>query len=176
MNCFHRLTGTLLKGGLSQASLATSAESILLDYLSANRKPRDRRSPWRGWAFSQKQSSLITRAVLSEAFFAHSAQSGIAGSPPTITTEGLQISKQGTIAKKLARIREYLDSGHTYQVNFTDRIYGGVDSEPLEIYQTLLRQQPVPFAAYLNRPSGAILSFSPELFYRVSNERSRPVR
>jgi para-aminobenzoate synthetase / 4-amino-4-deoxychorismate lyase len=87
--------------------------------------------------------------------------------PLTLTTEGLQISEHDYGAR-LTRIREYLGSGDTYQVNFTDRICGSIDCEPLEIYQALIQQQPVPFAAYLNRPSGAILSFSPEMFYRVS--------
>jgi para-aminobenzoate synthetase/4-amino-4-deoxychorismate lyase len=87
--------------------------------------------------------------------------------PLAITTEGLEISRQDYGAR-LGVIREYLEAGDTYQVNFTDRIRGSAEAEPLEIYQTLLRQQPVPFAAYLNRPGGAILSFSPEMFYRVS--------
>jgi para-aminobenzoate synthetase / 4-amino-4-deoxychorismate lyase len=91
----------------------------------------------------------------------------IANQSPIITADGLEISKE-EYGGKLSRIREYLNAGHTYQVNFTDRIRGDVNAEPLAIYETLLQQQPVPFAAYLNRPSGAILSFSPELFYRVS--------
>ncbi len=84
-----------------------------------------------------------------------------------ITTGGLQISPED-YSEKLAHIREYLSAGHTYQVNFTDRISGATDSEPLAIYETLLRQQSVPFAAYLSSPHGTILSFSPEMFYRVS--------
>lgn len=105
------------------------------------------------------------------------AASQIASRSPAVTTEGLEISKHDYSAR-LARIREYLDAGHTYQVNFTDRICGSVDSEPLELYQALLRQQPVSFAAYLNRPAGALLSFSPEMFYRVSQGKitARPMK
>jgi para-aminobenzoate synthetase / 4-amino-4-deoxychorismate lyase len=96
---------------------------------------------------------------------------------PVIISEGLQIGEQD-YSERLARIREYLDAGHTYQVNFTDRICGSTGSEPLEVYRSLLRQQPVPFAAYLNAPSGTILSFSPEMFYRVSGDNisARPMK
>ncbi|WP_142988327.1 aminodeoxychorismate synthase component I [Granulicella rosea] len=67
----------------------------------------------------------------------------------------------------LARIHEYLHAGDTYQVNFTDKVVGSTEAEPLAVYRTLLRQQPVPFAAFLNCAAGPILSFSPELFYRT---------
>lgn len=88
----------------------------------------------------------------------------------TIFTDGLEISKTAYISR-IERIHEYLREGHTYQVNFTDRVRGSTDSAPLPVYETLLRQQPVPFAAYLNRPHGALLSFSPELFFRLFNDQ-----
>jgi para-aminobenzoate synthetase/4-amino-4-deoxychorismate lyase len=89
--------------------------------------------------------------------------------PAAIAVEGLQISRQD-YAEKLTRIHEYLSAGDTYQVNFTDRICGTTDASPLAVYETLLCEQPVPFAAFMNSPYGAILSFSPELFYRVRHK------
>lgn len=94
-----------------------------------------------------------------------------------IIAEELQISRKD-YAEKLARIHEYLSAGHTYQVNFTDRVCGLTNEEPLSVYETLLRQQPVPFAAYVNSPYQTILSFSPELFYRLSRGEisARPMK
>ena len=87
-----------------------------------------------------------------------------------VTTDGLQISREDYGAA-LARIYEHLDAGDTYQVNFTDRVTGRTDSAPLAVYETLLRQQPVSFAAFVNRAEGPLLSFSPELFFRTTQGR-----
>ncbi len=84
-----------------------------------------------------------------------------------ISTDGLRISRHDyDIA--LGRIHQYLQAGDTYQVNFTDKVDGHTTSGPLAVYETLLRQQPVSFAAFLNDPTGPLLSFSPELFYRTA--------
>ena len=87
-----------------------------------------------------------------------------------IITDGLQISREDYGAA-LARIHQHLDAGDTYQVNFTDRVTGHTSSGPLAVYETLLRQQPVPFAAFINRTEGPLLSFSPELFFRTTQGR-----
>lgn len=71
----------------------------------------------------------------------------------------------------IARVQEYLQAGHSYQVNFTDRVLGRMLGTPLSLYQSLLMSQPVPFAAYVNGPAGAILSLSPEMFYRTAHGR-----
>lgn len=86
---------------------------------------------------------------------------------PVLRVEGLQIAKQD-YEVKIGRVQDYLAAGHTYQVNFTDRLSGSLEADPLEVYNTLLEQQPVSFAAYIHREGGPILSFSPELFYRTS--------
>lgn len=91
-------------------------------------------------------------------------------SEPVLTVDGLQISKS-SYESKIARIHEYLAAGDTYQVNFTDRFLGSLNAHPLTVYNSLLEKQPVPFAAYVNAPQGAILSFSPELFYRTAEDR-----
>ena len=115
--------------------------------------------------------------IIREDLPAIQSASDITDPPPVISTNGLDISRHDYDAR-ITRIHEYLQAGHTYQVNFTDRIYGSSDAEPLAIYAALLHQQPVPFAAYINTPSRAILSFSPEMFYRVSQGKitARPMK
>jgi para-aminobenzoate synthetase/4-amino-4-deoxychorismate lyase len=90
--------------------------------------------------------------------------------PALISTDGLRISRHDYNAA-LERIHEYLQAGDTYQVNFTDKVDGHTTSGPLAVYETLLQQQPVSFAAFLNDPTGPLLSFSPELFYRTAQGR-----
>lgn len=97
-------------------------------------------------------------------------QTSSSGIEARVLLDGLQISRQDYRAS-LAHISEYLSSGDTYQVNFTDRVTGSTNDQPLAVYNTLLRQQPVPFAAFLNRAAGPLLSFSPELFFRTTAGR-----
>jgi para-aminobenzoate synthetase / 4-amino-4-deoxychorismate lyase len=67
----------------------------------------------------------------------------------------------------IARIREYIAAGDTYQVNYTFRLHFEAYGEPLALYQHLRARQPVPFGALICLPDGeAILSLSPELFVR----------
>jgi len=88
----------------------------------------------------------------------------------SISVEEMEIDPQGYRAR-FERIQAYLHAGDTYQVNFTDRINGTTASSPLAVYEYLLNQQPVPYAALINRPSRQLLSFSPELFFRTSHQR-----
>jgi len=70
-------------------------------------------------------------------------------------------------AAKLKRIRDYLEAGDCYQINFTDRFEFELQSSPLALYQQLKSAQRVPYGAYLNTPETQLLSLSPELFFRV---------
>ena len=70
----------------------------------------------------------------------------------------------------LARIRGYIESGDTYQVNYTYRLrfdaFGGIHA----LYARLRGRQPVPYGALIGLDDGgAILSLSPELFVRHEN-------
>jgi len=67
----------------------------------------------------------------------------------------------------LARIHDYIESGDTYQVNYTYRLrfdaFGGIHA----LYARLRGRQPVPYGALVRLDDGsAILSLSPELFVR----------
>lgn len=66
----------------------------------------------------------------------------------------------------LARIKEYLASGDTYQVNYTLKLLFDFTGSPAALYRVLRRNQPVAYGAYLKLAHQQILSFSPELFFR----------
>ncbi len=89
---------------------------------------------------------------------------------PTKLTAALQIDFVN-YAQRFARVQHYLREGHSYQVNLTDRFCGRAVGNLLGTYEGLLAQQPVPFAALVNRPAEPLLSYSPELFFRVREGR-----
>ncbi|OGR01693.1 MAG: aminodeoxychorismate synthase, component I [Deltaproteobacteria bacterium RIFOXYD12_FULL_55_16] len=86
--------------------------------------------------------------------------------------------KQTDYFAALARIKSYIESGDTYQVNFTLKLLFDFTGSPEALYQTLRRNQSVSFGAYLRSGDQRILSFSPELFFRRTGEQClvRPMK
>ena len=78
----------------------------------------------------------------------------------------------------LAKIKAYIESGDTYQVNFTLKLLFNFDGSPESLYQALRRNQSVSFGAYLRSGNQRILSFSPELFFKRKGEQClvRPMK
>ena len=65
------------------------------------------------------------------------------------------------------RIRAYIATGDTYQVNYTYRLRFDAFGSTAALYQRLRARQPVPYGALVALPDGgAVLSLSPELFIR----------
>lgn len=79
---------------------------------------------------------------------------------------------------RVERIKDYILAGDTYQVNFTDSVEGKTSSTAAELFATLSRCQPVAYSAFLNLGGYQILSFSPELFFRIDHGRivTRPMK
>ncbi len=68
--------------------------------------------------------------------------------------------------KNIAEIKEYIASGDTYQVNFTYKLRGDFHGDALTLFLALYNAQPSPYSAFLESDDFAILSVSPELFFR----------
>ncbi|MEK8029851.1 bifunctional anthranilate synthase component I family protein/class IV aminotransferase [Ideonella sp. DXS29W] len=74
----------------------------------------------------------------------------------------------------IARIREAIVAGETYQVNFTYRLHGQAHGSPVALYRRLRARQPVGYGALIALPPADggdvavrhVLSLSPELFLR----------
>lgn len=62
------------------------------------------------------------------------------------------------------KIHEYIVDGDTYQVNFTFRSIGRAVKNPEELFLSLFKHHPVPYAAFINTGNFQIVSMSPELF------------
>jgi para-aminobenzoate synthetase / 4-amino-4-deoxychorismate lyase len=90
---------------------------------------------------------------------------------------GLEISKQSYVAA-IARIKEHLAAGNSYQVNFTDRLAFNSPLSPAQVYAALSAQQRVAYGAFLNIEDGPIISLSPELFFKTEGDRivTRPMK
>ena len=78
----------------------------------------------------------------------------------------------------IEKIKEYIAAGDTYQVNFTDAVEFCTKLSPALLFRSLLRRQAVAYAAFLNLHGQRILSFSPELFFRIDAGRitTRPMK
>ena len=74
---------------------------------------------------------------------------------------------EAQFTEDIARIRDYIAAGDTYQVNYTYRLQFDAYGAPAALYNKLRARQPVPYGAFIRLPDQrCILSFSPELFVR----------
>lgn len=104
--------------------------------------------------------------------------------PPPQAAAGYRLANlrpnrsQADYTAALARIKEYIESGDTYQVNFTLKLLFDFEGSPEALYQALRRNQSVSFGAYLRAGAQRILSFSPELFFKRTGEQClvRPMK
>jgi para-aminobenzoate synthetase len=75
--------------------------------------------------------------------------------------------------------KRYLTAGHSYEICLTNRVVGEVDGDPLDLYRSLRRVNPAPFAAFLRFGDLAVLSSSPERFLAVDRAgwaEARPIK
>ena len=81
-------------------------------------------------------------------------------------------------AAAVARIREEIAAGTTYQVNFTLRMRGAISEDARLLYEALRRAQGVGYHALIETDEWCVLSLSPELFYETEGRaiRTRPMK
>ncbi len=75
-------------------------------------------------------------------------------------------------AERIAAIHELIRAGDIYQLNFTVPLRVNPSGSLAGLYRCLRSRQPVPYGAFLHwRANRRILSFSPELFFRLEDRR-----
>ena len=82
-------------------------------------------------------------------------------------------------ARKFARVQDYISAGDAYQVNLTFPARFAFAGDPLALYARLRRTAQSGHGGYIDDGERAILSFSPELFFRATNDSSivsRPMK
>ncbi|MGO8933768.1 MAG: aminodeoxychorismate synthase component I [Terracidiphilus sp.] len=71
-------------------------------------------------------------------------------------------------ARRIAAIHDWIRAGDVYQLNFTAPMRFEAPGSAAALYARLRARQPVDYGAFLHwQPNRRILSFSPELFFRV---------
>ncbi|MFG6113832.1 aminodeoxychorismate synthase component I [Halobacillus sp. MO56] len=68
----------------------------------------------------------------------------------------------------ISTIKQAIEEGYTYQVNYTARLTAQFQGNDYAFYQQLKENQQSAYAAYLNIGKYRVLSASPELFFQVS--------
>ena len=71
--------------------------------------------------------------------------------------------------KNIARIKEFIQKGDTYQINFTTKLHFSYETSISHLFVKLKEQQPVPYSAWVNTDKHNFLCFSPELFFHKKN-------
>jgi len=88
-----------------------------------------------------------------------------------------QVSKR-EYQRAIQTIRDYIESGDTYQVNFTFPLRGSVTGDAFSCFRVIAESQGAAYSAYLDIGSHRILSFSPELFVERRGKKlvTRPMK
>lgn len=136
-----------------------------------------------GLAFEKKLQSLRASLPIPLVWFGeydapHPFEFGELDAPlAAIANVEFRVPKEA-YRRALERIVAYIQAGDIYQINFTGKLSFEFAGDWLSLYATLRRKQPVPYAAFLNLGERAILSFSPELFFRVQDGviESKPMK
>jgi para-aminobenzoate synthetase/4-amino-4-deoxychorismate lyase len=71
----------------------------------------------------------------------------------------------------IARIREHLQCGDSYQVNYTHRLEGAVPESARSVFWAMVRAQRTAYATLIETDAWAICSLSPELFFEKMGSR-----
>jgi para-aminobenzoate synthetase/4-amino-4-deoxychorismate lyase len=78
--------------------------------------------------------------------------------------------------QRVAQIHEWIRAGDVYQLNFTAPMKFEAPASAAALYARLRARQPVDYGAFLHsEPGRRILSFSPELFFRIDDDSARRI-
>ncbi len=84
----------------------------------------------------------------------------------------------GAHAAAVARVKEHIAAGDTYQVNLTFRLRSRLRGDPWAYFLALQRRQRSGCSAFVDTGEDVVVSASPELFFRLDGERivTRPMK
>ncbi len=78
----------------------------------------------------------------------------------------------GEYAERIAAIHEWIRAGDVYQLNFTAPWHVNLCGNTAALYARLRARQPAAYGAFVHSNAGRkILSFSPELFFRIDSDQ-----
>jgi para-aminobenzoate synthetase/4-amino-4-deoxychorismate lyase len=80
--------------------------------------------------------------------------------------------------RSIGKIKDYLEKGETYQVNFTHQLVGDCYDPPRNVFAKLIEAQPTRHGIFFETKHFAICSASPELFFSLKHDdiQMRPMK
>lgn len=76
-----------------------------------------------------------------------------------------------TYSEAINQIKKEIADGNTYEVNYTYDYEVETDLSGLDLYKNILPRQTTPYNSYIKNDYEEILSFSPELFFELNNNK-----
>lgn len=154
--------------GLPEAALGIYDWAVLLDHEQRQAwlvgPGSDSRPPEYWQSLEQSLNTSVAPAITGQS-------SGFVGQPASNMNPA-------AYADAFRRIQDYLTEGDCYQVNLAQRFTLGFSGDPWQLYLQMRKQNPAPYAAYLDLPFGTILSSSPEQFVGLTSGSviTRPIK
>jgi len=131
-----------------------------------------------GYALEPRLWALLGRSAEPLAWFGLYADCAVLENPPLLPDdENIRIDRprldisRDKYCRKIEEIRQLIEAGEVYQINFTTRVQFEIGCNAWELFCALCRRHPVPYAAFLNLGDEQMVSLSPELFFRIENGR-----
>jgi len=75
--------------------------------------------------------------------------------------------RRGDFDEAIARVKDHIAEGDSYQVNYTFRLRADVTADPWDVFRQLVQAQPAAYSAFVQTDTLAICSVSPELFFQL---------
>jgi para-aminobenzoate synthetase / 4-amino-4-deoxychorismate lyase len=72
--------------------------------------------------------------------------------------------------RAIEKIKQYIHSGDTYQVNYTLQLQGHFSGDPWHLFLAMVHAQKAGYAAWVDTGRKVICSASPELFFRLEGD------
>ena len=91
--------------------------------------------------------------------------SEVATNPGVSSNTWSALVDRGEYDRAVARIRELIAAGDTYQVNYSFPLTSSFSGDAYELYRNLCLAQGAPYSAYLDLGRFKVLCLSPELFF-----------
>ncbi len=85
---------------------------------------------------------------------------------------------QTAYSEAISSVKRYLETGYSYQVNYTLRLRAPFRGNAWELFLTLAQAQQAEYAAYIDTGRFAVCSASPEMFFQLDGQDlvSRPMK
>jgi para-aminobenzoate synthetase/4-amino-4-deoxychorismate lyase len=79
---------------------------------------------------------------------------------------------QDNYSLNIETIRDYIAQGEVYQITYCIKLFFTFRGDSFSLYNALLKEQPVPYPAYIETDQFQILSCSPEMFIKKQGTKA----